>query len=67
MFLGPQTLGEVHMKMPEGLQQVNLRVPNELHSRLKLFQLELSHKRGKLNSAHKIIIEAITEKIARGA
>jgi hypothetical protein len=54
------------MKMPEGLNQVNLRVPDELLARIKLFQLDLSKKRGKLHSMHSIIVEAIAEKIARG-
>lgn len=55
------------MKTPEGMNQVNLRVPDELLARIKKLQLEVSHKRGKLHSAHSVIIEAIEEKIARGA
>jgi hypothetical protein len=55
------------MKMPDGLNQVNLRVPDDLKANLKKFQLSLSLNRGKLISLHAIILEAIEEKIARGA
>jgi predicted DNA-binding protein len=54
------------MKMPEGLNQFNLRLPDELLARLKKFQLELSTTRDKLTSIHSIIIEAIEEKLKRG-
>jgi hypothetical protein len=47
------------MKLPEGINQVNLRVPDELLARIKKLQLEVSHQRGKLHSAHSILIEAI--------
>jgi hypothetical protein len=51
--------------MPEGLNQVNLRVPDELLARIKKMQLAVSHKRGKLITQHAVILEAIEEKIAR--
>lgn len=54
------------MKIPDGLNQVNLRVTDAMIARIKKFQLELSTKRGKLHSMHAIILEAIEEKIARG-
>ena len=58
--------GDRTMKLPEGINQVNLRIPDALLAQIKKLQLDVSHKRGKLQSAHSILIEAIEEKIARG-
>jgi hypothetical protein len=55
------------MKLPEGINQVNLRIPDEMLARIKKLQLNISHKRGKLQSQHSILVEAVEEKLARGA
>jgi hypothetical protein len=51
--------------MKDGRNQINLRISDELVAAIKKFQLELSTKRGKMLSMHSIIVEAITENIAR--
>jgi hypothetical protein len=49
----------------ENIKHFMLRIPNELHEKLKKYRVQLATETNEFESLHSIILDAVKEKLAR--